>query len=205
VAIIGGAKVSSKMGVLKHLITKVDNILIGGGMAYTFLKAKGLNIGNSLIEKELLSEAFQIIDRANYNECGFFLPDDHVIANEYSEKAKSLTTSGLEIPDGWMGMDIGPKTIKKYQKILKDANTILWNGPMGVFEMTPFSKGTFSIAKSVAKNKGVTVVGGGDSIFAVKQSGVEGQITHISTGGGATLEFLEGKKLPGVEALRKSS
>ncbi len=200
-AIVGGAKVSSKMAVLNHLMKKVDHILIGGAMAYTFLKAKGLKVGSSLVENDLLSQAFQIIDRANYNECGFYLPDDHIISSEYSEKAKSAAC-GLEIPDGWMGMDIGPKTVKKYEKIIKDSSTVLWNGPMGVFEMDKFSKGTVSIARAMSKNGGFTLIGGGDSMAAMKKSGVEDKISHISTGGGATLEFLEGKKLPGVEALR---
>lgn len=200
VAVVGGAKVSSKMAVLNNLIKKVDHILIGGAMAYTFLKAKGLKVGSSLVENDLLSQAFQINDKANYNECGFFLPDDHVIASEYSERAKT-TNCGLEIPEGWMGMDIGPKTIKKYERIIKDAATVLWNGPMGVFEMEHFDKGTMSIAKSMSKNGGFTLVGGGDSMAALRKSGLEDKISHISTGGGATLEFLEGKKLPGVEAL----
>lgn len=200
VAIVGGAKVSSKIKVLKNLVGKVDHILIGGAMAYTFLKAKGLKVGTSLVENELLSQAFQINDLANYNECGFYLPEDHTIASEYSEKAKSATC-GLEIPDGMMGMDIGPKTIKKYEKIIKDAATVIWNGPMGVFEMDQFDKGTLSVAKAVSKVTGTTIIGGGDSMAAIKKSGLEDKITHISTGGGATLEFLEGKKLPGVEAL----
>ncbi|MES0491608.1 MAG: phosphoglycerate kinase [Leptospirales bacterium] len=202
VAIIGGAKVSSKMAVLSNLVTRVDSIIIGGGMAYTFLKSKGLKMGDSLVEDEHLSQAFQINDKANFNETGFYLPDDHTIASEFSPDAK-VKASGLEIPEGWMGMDIGPKTIKKFEKIIKDAKTILWNGPMGVFEMEPFSKGTMSIAKSLSKNKGTTIVGGGDSMSALKKSGLEDSITHISTGGGATLEFLEGKKLPGIQALLK--
>jgi len=199
-AIIGGAKVSSKLDVLKKLITKVDNVIVGGGMAYTFIKSKGLNTGNSLVENDLLSHAFQVVDKANYNECGFFLPEDHVIASEFSDKAKTRI-SGVEIPEGWMGMDIGPKTIKKFEKIIKDARTIIWNGPMGVFEMDSFSKGTMQIANAVANNEGTSVVGGGDSMAAITKAGVEDKITHISTGGGATLEFLEGKKLPGVEVL----
>ena len=185
---------------LKKLITRVDNVIIGGAMAYTFIKSKGLNTGNSLVENDLLSHAFQVVDKANYNECGFFLPEDHVIASEFSENAKTRVV-GVEIPEGWMGMDIGPKTIKKFQKIIKDARTIIWNGPMGVFEIDAFSKGTMAVAGAIAGNDGTSVVGGGDSMAAIAKSGVEDEITHISTGGGATLEFLEGKKLPGVEVL----
>jgi len=202
-AIIGGSKVSSKIKVLSHLINKVDNILIGGGMAYTFLKGKGLHVGNSLIENELLSHSFQIIDKANFNETGFFIPEDHIGSTEFSENGK-IKSFGLEIAEGWMGMDIGPKTIKKYEKIIQDSKTILWNGPMGVFEMDKFAEGTMAIARAISKNKGVTVIGGGDSLFAIKKAGVEEKITHVSTGGGATLEFLEGKKLPGVIALTET-
>jgi len=199
-AIIGGAKVSSKINVIDNLIKRVDHIIIGGAMAYTFLKSRGLRVGNSRVENEILSQASQIIDKAQFNECGFYLPEDHVISLDFSEKGKSKPC-GLEIPEGWMGMDIGPKTIKKYDKIIGDSKTILWNGPMGVFEMDSFAEGTMAVAKSVSKVKGTTIVGGGDSMLALKKSGLEDKITHISTGGGATLEFLEGKKLPGVAAL----
>jgi len=202
IAIIGGAKVSSKIGVLKNLVKNVDSILIGGAMAYTFLKSRLLEIGDSLVEKDYLSEAFQIIDSADYNRCKFLLPEDHIVADEFSENAKKKTV-GREVPNKFMGMDIGPKTIEKYIKEIKKAKTILWNGPMGVFEMKPFAKGTMSIAKAIAKNKGTSIVGGGDSVYAVKVAGVEDKITHVSTGGGATLEYLEGKKLPGVMALIK--
>jgi phosphoglycerate kinase len=199
-AIIGGSKVSSKIKVLDNLIKRVDNVIIGGAMAYTFLKSRGLRIGNSMAENEILSQASQIIDKAKYNECGFFLPEDHVITMDFSDKGK-IKTCGLEIAEGWMGMDIGPKTIKKYEKIINDAKTIIWNGPMGVFEMDSFSAGTLDIARAVSKVKGTTIIGGGDSMLAIKKSGLEHKITHISTGGGATLEFLEGKKLPGITAL----
>jgi phosphoglycerate kinase len=202
VAIIGGAKVSSKLAVLENLTNKADIILIGGAMAYTFLKSRLLETGSSLVEKDYLSQAFQIIDKANYRKCNFVLPEDHVIANEYSEKAK-VKTCGKQIPDGWMGMDIGPKTTDKYVKIIKEARTVLWNGPMGVFEMDKFAGGTMAIAKALTKVKGTTIVGGGDSVYAVTKAGVEDKVTHVSTGGGATLEYLEGKKLPGVEALLK--
>jgi len=199
-AIIGGSKVSSKINVIDYLIKRVDYILIGGAMAYTFLKSRGLRVGNSRVENDILSQASQIIDKAKFNECGFFLPEDHVISMDFSEKGK-IKSSGLEIPEGWMGMDIGQKTLKKYEKIISESKTILWNGPMGVFEMNSFSEGTMGIAKSVSKVKGTTIVGGGDSMLALKKSGLEDKITHISTGGGATLEFLEGRVLPGIKAL----
>ncbi|HRP70130.1 MAG TPA: phosphoglycerate kinase [Turneriella sp.] len=202
VAVIGGSKVSSKLAVLENLVLKADSILVGGAMAYTFLKSRLIEVGSSLVEKEYLSQAFQIIDKAAYNKHELLLPDDHVVSSEFSEKGK-IKTVKRAIPDGFMGMDIGPKTIDRYSNIIKSAKTVLWNGPMGVFEMKKFSVGTFAIAKAMAKTKGTTIVGGGDSLFALAQSGLEDKMTHISTGGGATLEYLEGKKLPGVEALLK--
>lgn len=201
VAIIGGAKVSSKIGVLDKLVKKVDSVLIGGGMAYTFLKARAIEVGNSLTEPDYYSKAFQIVDKADYHHCQLLLPEDHIASSEFSEKAKKKTV-GREIPNGFMGLDIGPKTIDKYIKVIKNAKTVLWNGPVGVFEMKPFSKGTMKIAKALTKVKGTTIIGGGDSIAAVNQAGVANKITHISTGGGAKLEFLEGRKLPGIEALK---
>ncbi|MDH5719409.1 MAG: phosphoglycerate kinase [Spirochaetia bacterium] len=200
VVIIGGSKVSTKIKVLETLATKVDTILVGGAMAYTILKARALEVGSSLIEKEYLSNAFQIVDKADYNGCKFLLPEDHIIADEFSENAK-VKKAGREIPPGWMGMDIGSKTIDKYEKYIKDAKTILWNGPMGVFEMNAFSKGTMSIAKAISKSKALSVAGGGDSYYAVKKAGIEEKITHLSTGGGAMLEYIEGKKLPGIQVL----
>jgi phosphoglycerate kinase len=205
VAIIGGAKVSSKMKILTNLFNKVDTMLIGGGMAYTFLKSRAVPIGSSLVEKEFESQAFQIIDKAAYENVDFQLPIDHVIADSFSEKAKIKTVDKMGILDGWMGMDIGPKTVSAYEKIIKSAGTILWNGPMGVFEMDKFANGTIQIAKAIAKSNAKSVVGGGDSIAAINKAGVEDKITHISTGGGASLEFLEGKTLPGVAALLKSN
>lgn len=202
VAVIGGAKVSSKLAVLENLITKADSILIGGAMAYTFLKSRLIEVGNSMVEKDYLSQAFQIVDKAAYNQCELLLPEDHVVSSEFGEQGK-IKTVKKSIPDGFMGMDIGPKTAEHYAKVIKNAKTVLWNGPMGVFEMKKFSGGTFAIAKAMAKVKGSTIVGGGDSIFALTQAGLADKITHISTGGGATLEYLEGKKLPGVEALLK--
>ena len=205
VAIIGGAKVSSKIKILTNLFNKVDTMLIGGGMAYTFLKSRAVPVGSSLVEKEFESKAFQIIDKAAYENVDFQLPIDHVIADSFSEKAKIKTVDKMGIIDGWMGMDIGPKTVSAYEKIIKSAGTILWNGPMGVFEMDKFSNGTIQIAKAIAKSNAKSVVGGGDSIAAINKAGVEDKITHISTGGGASLEFLEGKTLPGVAALLKNN
>lgn len=204
VAIIGGAKVSSKIKILNNLFNKVDAMLIGGGMAYTFLKSRAVPIGSSLVEKELEPQAFQMIDKAGFEKVDFQLPQDHIIADSFSDKAKIKTVDKMGILDGWMGMDIGPKTISAYEKIIKSAGTIFWNGPMGVFEMDKFANGTIQIAKALAKSNAKTVVGGGDSIAAINKAGVEDKITHISTGGGASLEFLEGRTLPGVQALLKN-
>ena len=203
VAIIGGSKVSSKLKVLKNLIEKVDAILIGGGMAYTFLKSRAVPIGASLFEKDFEVDAYQLIDKAGVAGIDFQLPVDHVIADSFSDSAKTKSVDKMGILDGWMGMDIGSKTISNYEKIIKDAKTILWNGPMGVFEMNKFAEGTNAIAKALAKSKAKTVVGGGDSIAALNKSGVADKIFHISTGGGASLEFLEGRTLPGVQAILK--
>lgn len=201
VAIIGGSKVSSKIAILKNLIDKVDHILIGGGMAYTFLRSRAVPIGKSLFEKEFESEAFQIIDRAGVQGIDLQIPVDHVIADQFDANAKTKTVDKMGILDGWMGMDIGPKTIDNYSKVIKNAKTILWNGPMGVFEMEKFAKGTIEIAKAISKSSAKSVVGGGDSIAAINKAGVADKITHVSTGGGASLEFLEGKTLPGVACL----
>lgn len=202
VAVIGGSKVSSKLAVLENLVLKADAILIGGAMAYTFLKSRLIEVGNSMVEKDYLSQAFQIVDKAAYNKHELILPEDHIVSSEFGEKGK-IKTVKRAIPDGFMGMDIGPKTIDRYSSVIKKAKTVLWNGPMGVFEMKKFSAGTYAIAKAMSKVKGSTIVGGGDSIFALTQSGLEDKMTHVSTGGGATLEYLEGKKLPGVVALQK--
>ncbi|MDF3819253.1 phosphoglycerate kinase [Leptospira sp. 96542] len=201
VAIVGGSKVSSKFAILKNLLDKVDYLLIGGGMSYTFLKSRAVPIGNSLFEKEFESQAFQLIDRAGVQGVDIQIPTDHIIADKFEANAKTKSVDKMGILDGWMGMDIGPKTIDTYCKIIKDAKTILWNGPMGVFEMDKFAKGTLEIAKAVSKSKAKSVVGGGDSIAAINKAGVADKITHISTGGGASLEFLEGRSLPGVECL----
>ncbi|WCL48296.1 phosphoglycerate kinase [Leptospira sp. GIMC2001] len=201
VAIIGGSKVSTKIKILKNLIDKVDYILIGGGMSYTFLKSRAIPIGTSLFEKDYEVQAYQLIDSSGVQGINLQLPVDHVIADSFSDKAKTKTVDKMGILDGWMGMDIGPKTVSNYEKIIKDAATIFWNGPMGVFEMDKFANGTTQIAKAVAKSKAVSIVGGGDSIAAINKAKVADKITHISTGGGASLEFLEGKTLPGVKAL----
>lgn len=204
VAIIGGAKVSSKIKILSNLMGKVDSMLIGGGMAYTFLKSRAVPIGSSLYEKDYETQAYQIMDKAAYHNTEFQLPIDHIIADNFNEKAKTKTVDKMGIIDGWMGMDIGPKTISNFEKVIKNAGTVFWNGPMGVFEMDKFANGTIQIAKILSKCDAKTVVGGGDSIAAINKAGVEDKITHISTGGGASLEFMEGKILPGVAALLKN-
>jgi len=203
VAIIGGAKISTKMEVLKNLLNQVDLILIGGAMAYTFLKSRAVPIGNSMFEQDELVNAFQIIEKGELEKCDIMLPSDHVIANEFSQNAKSKIVGKMDIPEGHLGMDIGPKTIDLFEKEIKAAKTVFWNGPMGVFEFDKFAKGTISIAKAIAKSKAVSVVGGGDSVAALEKAGVGDKIDHISTGGGASLEFMEGKKLPGIQALLK--
>jgi phosphoglycerate kinase len=203
VAIIGGAKVSDKIDVIKNLLQKVDALLIGGAMAYTFLKAQGVSVGKSLVEDDKLELAKELMQEAEKREVKFLLPVDHVVADKIDADVKTTiieTSNG--IPADQMGLDIGPKTVELFSKEIKDAETIVWNGPMGVFEVGPFAKGTMKIARAIAANKNATsIVGGGDSVAAVHAAGVDNEITHISTGGGASLEFLEGKKLPGVEAL----
>ncbi|MGA7312726.1 MAG: phosphoglycerate kinase [Silvibacterium sp.] len=203
VAILGGAKVSDKIEVIDHLLSKVDAILIGGGMAYTFLKAKGQDVGKSLLETDKIDVAKEALAKAEAKGALFLLPVDHVLADKFAADAKTQIFEGDgPFPAEWMGLDIGPKTVALFSKEIADASTIVWNGPMGVFEMPAFAVGTTKLAKVVAANQdAVSIVGGGDSVSAVKKAGVAEKITHISTGGGASLEFLEGKKLPGVEAL----
>ena len=203
VAILGGAKVSDKIEVIDHLLSKVDALLIGGGMAYTFLKAKGQDTGKSLLEADKIDVAKHALAKAEAKGVRFLLPIDHVLADKFAADAKTQIFSGDgPFPAEWMALDIGPKTVELFSKEIADASTIVWNGPMGVFEMPAFAVGTNKIAKAVAANQdAVSIVGGGDSVSAVKKAGVAEKITHISTGGGASLEFLEGKKLPGVEAL----
>ncbi len=208
VAILGGAKVSDKLAVVKNLLNKVDTLIVGGGMAYTFLKAKGLAVGNSLCEDEQLGYAKEMLAAAAAKGVKFLLPVDSVVADKFpAEKdASDIQTKVVEgdIPEGWMGLDIGPKSIALFSEAVKAAKTVVWNGPMGCFEFAPLAKGTFAVCDAVAcvkANGGVSIIGGGDSVSAVKKSGKAAEMTHISTGGGASLEFLEGKVLPGVAAL----
>ena len=201
IAIIGGAKVSSKIGVLEKLLEKVDALLIGGGMSYTFLKAKGFEVGNSLVETEKINLAFELIKKADEKGISLQFPVDNLVADRIDADAKVKLTDTNAIPKDMIGVDIGPKTIKQYKKEIKKASTIFWNGPMGIFEIDKFAKGTIQIAKAVASAKGTTVVGGGDSVAAVNKVGVADKIDHVSTGGGASLEFLEGKELPGIKVL----
>ena len=200
IAILGGAKVSDKIDVIRNLMNKVDALIIGGGMAFTFLKAQGEPVGKSLVEEDKIDLARQLLQQAKTHKMKFLLPVDHVVADKIDANAAVQTVS--RIPANLMALDIGPKTVELFAKEIAGARTIVWNGPMGVFEVAPFAKGTFKIAQAVAENAGATsIVGGGDSVSAVHAAGVADKITHISTGGGASLEFLEGKKLPGVEAL----
>ena len=203
VAILGGAKVSDKIEVIDHLLSKVDALVIGGGMAYTFLKAKGQDVGMSLVEADKLDVARDAMRKAEEKGVLLLLPADHVLADKFAPNAKTQVFAGDgPFPAGWMGLDIGPRSIELFSREVARAHTIVWNGPMGVFEMPAFAKGTMSLAEVVAGNvAGITIVGGGDSVSAVKQAGVANKIKHISTGGGASLEFLEGKTLPGVAAL----
>jgi phosphoglycerate kinase len=203
IAILGGAKVSDKIGVIQNLLTKVDSLLIGGGMAYTFLKAQGEHVGKSLVEADKVELARQLMHDAKARKVRFLLPVDHVVAEKIEVNALVHTVNGGHpIPANMMALDIGPQTVEAFSEEVSRARTIVWNGPMGVFEVSPFSKGTFKIAHAIADNPGATsIVGGGDSVSAIRAAGVADKVTHISTGGGASLEFLEGKKLPGVEAL----
>ncbi|MDR0926849.1 MAG: phosphoglycerate kinase [Ignavibacteria bacterium] len=204
VSIIGGAKISGKIDVINNLLDKCDTIIIGGGMAYTFYKAMGLNIGNSLLEEDKIDVAKSIIDAAKSKGANLLLPTDTKIADKFDNNAATKFVKNTEIPDGWMGMDIGNDTIAKYCDVIESAKTVVWNGPMGVFEMPNFEAGTKAVALSLTKataNGAITIIGGGDSAAAINQFGYADKVSHVSTGGGASLEFLEGKKLPGVEAL----
>jgi len=201
VAILGGAKVSDKIGVVKKLLEKVNTLIIGGGMAYTFVKAMGKKIGTSICEDDQLETAKGIITDAKKRGVNLIFPDDYVVADKFDNDANRKIVSPDGIEDGWMGMDIGPKTIEKFSKALKGAGTIFWNGPLGVFEKPNFAKGTMEIAKAVANSGAVTVIGGGDSVSAINQSGLAGKISHISTGGGASMEYLENGELVGINAL----
>ena len=200
-AILGGAKVSDKIKVIENLLTKVDTLIIGGGMAYTFLKAQGYSIGKSLVEEDKLDYALQMIESAKAKGVEFLLPIDHIIAAEFSKDAEPIVTEGLGIEVDYMGLDIGPKTAALYAEMAAKAKTIIWNGPMGVFEFENFAGGTIAVAKALADSSATTIIGGGDSAAAVNILGFGDKMSHISTGGGASLEFLEGIALPGIEAL----
>ena len=200
VAILGGAKVSSNISVIENLLDKVDTLIIGGGMSYTFSKAQGGSVGGSLLEADYCEYALNMLKKAEEKGVKLLLPVDTVIADDFSNDANSKVVASGEIPDGWQGLDIGPKTVSIFCEAVKDAKTVVWNGPMGCFEMPKFATGTEAVAKALADTEAVTIIGGGDSAAAVNQLGYGDKMTHISTGGGASLEFLEGKELPGVAA-----
>ena len=201
VAILGGAKVSDKIGVIDSLLEKVDTLMIGGGMAYTFFKAQGYGVGDSICELDKLDLATELMAKAKEKGVKFMLPVDTKIGKEFKPDTESKIVPWTEIPDGWEGFDIGTKTIEMFSEELKNAKTVVWNGPVGLFEFDQFAIGTSSIAKVLSEIDATTIIGGGDSAAAVKKAGLEDKMTHISTGGGASLEFLEGKKLPGIECL----
>ncbi|MBR4807397.1 MAG: phosphoglycerate kinase, partial [Lachnospiraceae bacterium] len=201
IAVLGGSKVSSKISVIENLLEKVDSLIIGGGMAYTFVKAQGGKIGKSLLEDEYLDFAKKMFDKAKDKGVKLLIPVDTVVAKEFSNDVPNHVVKIDQIPDDEMGLDIGPETIELYKDALKEAKTILWNGPMGVFEMSNYAKGTLELAQAMAELDAITIIGGGDSAAAVKQFNLEDKMTHISTGGGASLEFLEGTELPGLAAL----
>lgn len=204
IAILGGAKVSDKIGVIENLLSKVDSILIGGGMTYTFYKAKGLPIGNSLVEEDKVELAGELMKKAEEAGVNFMLPIDSVVAKEFKNDAEHKVVDEDGIEDGWMALDIGPQTSIAFSNSIKNAKTVVWNGPMGVFEMENFAEGTFEVANALAKateNGATTIIGGGDSSSAIKKAGLSDKVSHVSTGGGASLEYLEGKELPGVAVL----
>ena len=201
VAILGGAKVSDKIGVINNLIEKVDTLIIGGGMAYTFFKAQGHDIGTSLCEDDKLDLANEMVAKAKAKGVNFMIPVDNVVATEYDENAENKVVKSTEIPEGWMGLDIGPVTRENFANAIKGAGTVVWNGPMGVSEWKNFAAGTFAVATAVAESGAISIIGGGDSAAAIEKLGFADKMTHISTGGGASLEFLEGKDLPGISCL----
>ncbi|WP_042142744.1 phosphoglycerate kinase [Paucisalibacillus sp. EB02] len=200
-AIIGGAKVKDKIGVIDHLLEKVDNLIIGGGLAYTFVKAQGHEIGKSLLEEDKIDLAKEFMKKAEEKGVNFVLPEDVVIADDFSEDANTKVVAISEIPSDWEALDIGPKTSEKYAQIVKDSKLVIWNGPMGVFELNAFANGTKAVAESLANTDGYTIIGGGDSAAAVEKFNLADKMDHVSTGGGASLEFMEGKVLPGVALL----
>jgi phosphoglycerate kinase len=201
VAILGGAKVSDKINVINNLIDKVDTLIIGGGMAYTFFKAFGNNIGTSIVENDKLELARELVEKAHAKGVNFLIPVDNIIAREYDENADFMRIYSDSIPDGWMGLDIGPTSTELFSKTINGAGTVIWNGPMGVSEWKNFANGTLGVAKALADCDGITIIGGGDSAAAVENLGFADKMTHVSTGGGASLEFLEGKDLPGISCL----
>ena len=203
VAILGGAKVSDKISVIENLIDKVDTLIIGGGMAYTFIKAQGNNVGTSICEMDKLELANSLLAKAEAKGVKLLLPVDNVVGKEFNAETESQIVVSEAIPDGWMGLDIGPETIKLFSDAINGAKTVVWNGPMGVFEMEKFAVGTKKVAEALANSGAISIVGGGDSAAAVEQLGFADKITHISTGGGASLEFLEGKELPGIAVLNE--
>jgi phosphoglycerate kinase len=203
VAILGGAKVSGKLEVLANLINKVDKVIIGGGMAFTFIKALGYNVGKSLVEENLIETARKTYELARSKGIKFYLPVDCVVADRFQPEAETKVTTTQEIPDGWMALDIGPATVALFAEALQNAKTIIWNGPMGVFEMDAFSRGTYAMVSAVANSYALTIVGGGDTDSAVHRAGEFAKISYISTGGGAFLELLEGKQLPGIKVLEE--
>lgn len=201
VAILGGAKVSDKIGVIEKLLDKVDTLIIGGGMAFTFLKSQGHKIGNSICEDDKLDLARELLEKAKTKGVKLLLPVDTHVSTEYSNEGEDKWVESKDIPDGWEGLDIGPETIKLFEEALQGAKTVVWNGPLGVCEFDKFKTGTYEVAKMLAKLDATTIIGGGDSAAAIEKMGLSDKMSHISTGGGASLEFLEGKKLPGIEAL----
>lgn len=202
VAILGGAKVSDKIGVIENLLDKVDTLIIGGGMAYTFYKAQGHHIGTSICEEDKLDLAKSILEKAQEKGVKLLLPVDNHVSSEYSNNGEEKMVNSTEIPDGFMGLDIGPKTIEKFEEAVKDAKTVVWNGPLGVCEFDKFATGTKAVATMLSKIEATTIIGGGDSAAAIEKLGLADKMTHISTGGGASLEFLEGKTLPGIACLQ---
>lgn len=203
VAILGGAKVSDKIGVIENLLDKVDTLIIGGGMAYTFYKAQGHHIGTSICEEDKLDLAKSILEKAQEKGVKLLLPVDNHVSSEYSNNGEDKMVDSTEIPDGFMGLDIGPKTIEKFEEAVKDAKTVVWNGPLGVCEFDKFATGTKAVATMLSKIEATTIIGGGDSAAAIEKLGLADKMTHISTGGGASLEFLEGKTLPGIACLQE--
>ena len=201
VAILGGAKVSDKITVINQLLEKVDSLLIGGGMAYTFLKAQGFCIGTSLVENDQITLALELLEKAQKNGVTLLLPEDHIVAAKFDKDAPAQICTNDDFPADQMGLDIGPKTAQRYAREVAEAATVVWNGPMGVFEFPNFAKGTFVVAEALAAANAISIIGGGDSVAAVNQAGLNDKMSHISTGGGASLEFLEGKVLPGIAAL----